>query len=218
MAWCLQATSHYMRQCWPRSMFPYGITRPQWVKRLISGWMHHQISILDTYMFVIGLKNHWFWCQLIEVETKWPPFYRQHFQMIFLKENVWISIKIWLKFVPVGPNYNIPTLVQIMAWCWTGDKPLSVPMMVRIRMHIYVTRLQWVKDSCLFNALQFSEGTWQQKYSARIGSINNSHNLWWSNQKLSICFLHTEGTKPVRKSMTCEYDKTNHISVPHTLN
>ena len=33
MAWCHQATSHYMSQCWPRSMSPYGITRPQWVKK-----------------------------------------------------------------------------------------------------------------------------------------------------------------------------------------
>ena len=32
MAWCRQATSHYLSQCWPRSMSPYGVTRPQWVK------------------------------------------------------------------------------------------------------------------------------------------------------------------------------------------
>ena len=24
---------------------------------------------------------------------------------------------------------NIPSLVQIMAWCWSGDKPLSESMM-----------------------------------------------------------------------------------------
>ena len=31
MAWCRQATSHYMTQCLPRSMWPCGVTRPQWV-------------------------------------------------------------------------------------------------------------------------------------------------------------------------------------------
>ena len=31
MAWCRQATSHYLSQCWPRSLTPYAITRPQWV-------------------------------------------------------------------------------------------------------------------------------------------------------------------------------------------
>ena len=32
MAWCRQAPSHYLSQCWPRSLLPYGVTRPQWVK------------------------------------------------------------------------------------------------------------------------------------------------------------------------------------------
>ena len=26
-----QATSHYLNQCWPRSLSPYDVTRPQWV-------------------------------------------------------------------------------------------------------------------------------------------------------------------------------------------
>ena len=32
MAWCRQATSHYLSQCWTRTLSPYGVTRPQWVK------------------------------------------------------------------------------------------------------------------------------------------------------------------------------------------
>ena len=31
MAWCCQAPSHYLSQCWPRSLSPYGVIRPQWV-------------------------------------------------------------------------------------------------------------------------------------------------------------------------------------------
>ena len=31
MAWCRQATSHYLSQCWPKSLSLYGNTRPQWV-------------------------------------------------------------------------------------------------------------------------------------------------------------------------------------------
>ena len=65
------------------------------------------------------------------------------FKCIFLNENVWISIKISLNFVPKGPINNIPSLVQIMAWCRPGDKPLSEPMMVSLLTHICVTRLQW---------------------------------------------------------------------------
>ena len=36
MAWCRQATSHYLNQCWPRSLPPYGVTRPQRVKSSFS--------------------------------------------------------------------------------------------------------------------------------------------------------------------------------------
>ena len=32
MALCPQATSHNLSQCWARSLSPYGITRPQYVK------------------------------------------------------------------------------------------------------------------------------------------------------------------------------------------
>ena len=53
------------------------------------------------------------------------------FKCIFLNENVWLSIKISLKFGPKGPINNIPALVQIMAWRRPGDKPSSEPMMVQ---------------------------------------------------------------------------------------
>ena len=47
--------------------------------------------------------------------------------MHFPKWNVWILIKISLKFVPRVPINNIPTLVQIMAWWWLAKRPLSDP-------------------------------------------------------------------------------------------
>ena len=38
MAWCHQATSHYLSLCWPSSMSPYDVTRPQWVNWFIGTW------------------------------------------------------------------------------------------------------------------------------------------------------------------------------------
>ena len=64
---------------------------------------------------------------------------------IFFNENIWILIQISLKSVPKDPINNIPSLVQIMAWCRPGDKLLSEPMMVILLTHICVTRPQWVK-------------------------------------------------------------------------
>ena len=45
------------------------------------------------------------------------------FNGIFLNENVRISIKTSLQFIPISPMNN-------MAWRQTGDKPLLEPMMV----------------------------------------------------------------------------------------
>ena len=74
------------------------------------------------------------------------------FKRIFLNENVRISIKISPKFVPKGPINNIPAMIQIMAWCRSGDKPLSEPIMVSLLTHICVTRPQWVKNLYCFPA------------------------------------------------------------------
>ena len=68
------------------------------------------------------------------------------FKCIFLNEDVLISIKIPLKFIPNGHISNIPALVQIMAWRRPGDKPLSDPMMANLLTHICVTRPQWVNE------------------------------------------------------------------------
>ena len=67
------------------------------------------------------------------------------FQCVFLNENVWILIKISLKFVPQSQINNIPALDQIMACSRQGNKLLSEPIMVILLTHICVTRPQWVK-------------------------------------------------------------------------
>ena len=68
------------------------------------------------------------------------------FKLIFFNENVGISIKISLKFIIKGPINNIPAMVQIMVWRWSGHKPLSEPVMVSFMTHLCVTRPQWVNE------------------------------------------------------------------------
>ena len=55
MAWCRQASSHYLSQCWPRSLPPYSATRPQWVK----------FSLRGTPVFLKvsagSIKSHSYW-------------------------------------------------------------------------------------------------------------------------------------------------------------
>ena len=53
------------------------------------------------------------------------------FKCIFFNGNLWIPIRISLKFVPRGSIDNKWTLVLVMAWRRTGDKPLPEPMMTQ---------------------------------------------------------------------------------------
>ena len=54
MAWCRQAASHYLSQCCPRSLSPYGVTRPQWVKCCV--W--YQIVMQMWISRIPGHSNH----------------------------------------------------------------------------------------------------------------------------------------------------------------
>ena len=129
---------------------------------------------------------------------------------IFLKENVWIPIKISLKFVPKGPINDIPALVQIMAWRRPGEKPLSEPMLVSLPTHICVTRPQWVNtlrprqnghhfaddvSKCIF----WNEKVWilltiSLKFVFK-GSINNIPSL------VQIMAWRRPGNKPLSEPM-----------------
>ena len=66
------------------------------------------------------------------------------FKRICLSENVWISIDISLNFVPKGSINNIPALVQIMGWHWSGHylNQWSAP---RNKLHFNFNR-----NSCIF--------------------------------------------------------------------
>ena len=49
----------------------------------------------------------------------------------FSMEMIRDLIQISLKFVSRSPIDNKPEVIQAMAWCWIGDKPLSEPMLAQ---------------------------------------------------------------------------------------
>ena len=112
----------------------------------------------NTTVLNMFLILPWFWedqqiasCSFLSCISTLRP--RQHgrhfpddiFKWIFRNENVWILLKISLKFAPKGWINNIPALVQLMACHRPGDKPISEPMMVNLQTHICVTGPQWVR-------------------------------------------------------------------------
>ena len=61
--------------------------------------------------------------------TKWPPFWQTTYSIAFTWMK--IPIHISLKHVHRSPIAIKPALAQLMAWHWTGDKPLPAPMMTQ---------------------------------------------------------------------------------------
>ena len=99
MAWCHQTTSHYLSLCWPRSLSPYGITRPQWV----NTWLQRigQRQLQDEKHLTFGV-----------------PYIRGLTVVNSLRPSD-AYMRCW-----TGSS-----LVQIMACRLFGAKPLSEPML-----------------------------------------------------------------------------------------
>ena len=128
----------------------------------------HNLLVSRTSKAESISKTSQWWCKNASVilvtfvlVNPWRPrqnvryFADDIFKCIFLNENVWISLKISLNFVPKVWINNIPALVQIMAWRRPGGKPLYEPIMVSLLTHICVTRPQWVNGVQHFSVASF---------------------------------------------------------------
>ena len=127
------------------------------------------------------------------------------FKCIFANKSLWIPIKISLKFVPKGPINNIPALVQTMAWRRPGDKPLSEPMMVRLSMHICVTRPQWVKATvcvCVKGMVFANELISKVLMFSAYNDVSISES---NNTNISI----------ISYTVRCRYNAVNFLPNPH---
>ena len=106
MAWCHQVTSHYLGQCWPRSMSPYGITRPQWVKMIEK--------ILNCKLEPQKL------CEIYDTpfaKLKWPqgPLWQYRLTLIPAWMSNYIHHKVCDEITFPSPNFNGAT-VEVWEW------------------------------------------------------------------------------------------------------
>ena len=127
MAWCRQATSHYISQCWPRCM-------------LLALLCHTELMCLPI---VIVPCLYCFTINTLRPRQNGCLFADDTFKRIFLKENIRILIKTSLKFVPKGLINNIPALVLIMA-------------PTRRQAIIYLNQW-WLDHWCLYASLGLNE-------------------------------------------------------------
>ena len=89
MAWCRQATSHYLNQCWHRSVSPYGVIRPQ-LDESTAGWQLKSPQSLSGRSIHLTLVTKWSWswswmthCHLLCAMSIGPPILRYSYFKIW---------------------------------------------------------------------------------------------------------------------------------------
>ena len=96
---------------------------PEWILWFLSLWQHNwKMNSIKSYKmqtYVTNLTQYTHWGL-----DSWWTFWRWHNQMQVSCTP--------LKFVLKVPIDDQPSLVQVMAWCQTGTKPLPEPMMTQI--------------------------------------------------------------------------------------
>ena len=141
MAWCHQATSHYLSQCWPRSVPPNGVTRPQWVKLgSPSSWNKtDDISFsehdLDWCFMRVGMNgsaaNFRYCCFYFRLFRELNISYKRLIDDIiasaWTKFSILINNSLWSGGI-IWHWWAGSSLVQVMACHLFSIKPLPKPM------------------------------------------------------------------------------------------
>ena len=150
-------------------------------------WQKYHLKWISSRFLCIylGPKSYsslrWFHCENI-VARQNRRFADDIFKCILLNENLLISIRISLKFIPNGTVNIIPALVQIMAWRWLGGKPLSEPMMISLPTHIYASLCSMNKPVSPMRAspggLSWTRGKLWQDYSSCYMFLNIKRNIF----------------------------------------
>ena len=100
-----------------------------------------QLYPLTFYMYIFQSSVYY-----IEAEKNGCNFADNIFKIIFLYENNFILFKMSLNVVLDGPVSNNPTLVKIMAWCWTNDGLVYWCMYIYIYIYVYITGSWHIKE------------------------------------------------------------------------
>ena len=131
------------------------------ISQVLMNLVHNmcfKVTLLKTLPHLPGTRDQW--VNTLRPRQNGRHFADDTFNRIFVNENVRISIKFSLKFVPKGPINNIPALVQIMAWRRPGDKPLSEPVTVSLLTYIYASLGLNELNKCVLVSTHQRYNTW----------------------------------------------------------
>ena len=137
MACCLMAPSHYLNQSWPHQWGPVTITSGQFHKKYIP-----QSSITKISLKIMSLKFHSNLLGANELKywglNKMATILQAAISNLFWKSKSVYYGSNFTEFFSKGAIDRNSALVEVMAWCWTGDKPLLEPVTTLINDGTYI--------------------------------------------------------------------------------
>ena len=138
MAWNLQATNHYLSQCWPRPLSPYGVTRLPWVNQDKDGrtggdediwvnvWFKKQKRVWSKILMlkISELMMHGI-NEVIFASRKYITYIYMNFTelesldfLIILRQNhnTWRIFQAWNAIMSNLMTFCIPRQLEIILW------------------------------------------------------------------------------------------------------
>ena len=111
VAWCCQATSHYLSKYWPRSLSPYGVTRPQLVNTCMCIFRYTTwnawIKLLSARCVIVGrpipstsclptLLQEMSWAGILWTPSARHKYPSQHFVIWCRKNITFHMLNLWV--------------------------------------------------------------------------------------------------------------------------
>ena len=132
MAWCRQAPSHYLSQCWPRSLSPYGVTRPQWVNRMNDQAKSWEITSQNDIM-TVNTKQRFLKKKLANKNLTHSDTYSKK-NFCFLLDGGWILV-----ILPNMVTHRSPTSL-------TNAISLNVRGPIHLAVSVNQTKYKWLLE------------------------------------------------------------------------
>ena len=151
MAWCHQATNHYLGQCWPRSLSPCGVTEPQWFKRLecvgqCLQWVWNLVTVSTVKMSSYHHRNFHY-----KEETVPIPFLIMGIPIpektVFILKQEPVSyqphmVRDHFMYAPANERWCYIVTSSLIGWVYTQNDPRR-----------WNLSELWSESSCWFNSL-----------------------------------------------------------------
>ena len=140
---------------------------------MIAALLYNNLAMTSPYWCPpsrLCLLTHW-------GRNKMPGILQITFQIHFsLMKSFCILLQISLKYVPKGPIDYLSAVVWVTAWCWTGKRTSSEPMIA-------------IETSCLYHSEQKGaiEMLW---WHTRIPTVIIEHNISATRATISVICQH----------------------------